>query len=317
MKTLIRIYWLVFIFIISISCDNNDDESIITTPPNLPGIFSTTSYVTGYLDTDNYNNLTCFYLQSDTTKSPFNHLILFAANIAYDATTEKATIYVKPELQEILDNTDDLNYIKSKGIKISVAFLGHHENAGWSCFSSPEEAEDFADQLQEFVTKYNLDGISIDDEYSGCSRIYDDSVVQVSYFIKQKMPDKLLTFAMTLNDYDLKGSYEGQTMADILDYAFDATYVEGDANSTRENIQYYMEPPYNFPASKLSVGLDASLSPGGSAGGVEVAKELKRLGAQGPVFFGKASYAPDYTEPILEAYIDEDVGVKPNCIILN
>ena len=93
-------------------------------------------------------------------------VVLFAGNINWDASKQKVYMNANPNVQALLDNSEELlQPLRKKGIKVLLDILGNHDQAGiaglsdWGC-------EQFGKELAQICLDYKLDGIGFDDEYS-------------------------------------------------------------------------------------------------------------------------------------------------------
>lgn len=109
------------------------------------------------------------YTVHGTGKPFFSELVLFAANINADSKGNPVLFY-NTEMSTVLDkNIDAIRALQKKGIKVQIAYLGNHQQAGWSCTMSKDTIKSLSDSMVADVVKYGLDGIDVDDEYSTCS----------------------------------------------------------------------------------------------------------------------------------------------------
>lgn len=96
----------------------------------------------------------------------FDAVVLFAANINYDADEDLVYLYNNPSVQQLLDETDTyLQPLRQKGIKVYLGLLGNRTAAGL-CQLSDWGAQQWAQEVAEAVRDYKLDGVNLDDEYS-------------------------------------------------------------------------------------------------------------------------------------------------------
>ncbi|KAG9600541.1 hypothetical protein KCV01_g7890, partial [Aureobasidium melanogenum] len=109
------------------------------------------------------------YTVHGTGKPFFSELVLFAANINADSKGNPVLFY-NTEMSTVLDkNIDTIRALQKKGVKVQIAYLGNHQQAGWSCTMSKDTIKSLSDSMVADVVKYGLDGIDVDDEYSTCS----------------------------------------------------------------------------------------------------------------------------------------------------
>lgn len=115
--------------------------------------------------------------------------------------------------------------LQEKGITVLLTFLNNHDEAGWSEFKSEADAHNFVAQLQEVVTRYQLDGIDIDDEYSEGPAL-PGSLAMVTSFMRRAMPDKIISKALFADLHQFDGRYQGSALADNLSYGWEMSYGE-------------------------------------------------------------------------------------------
>lgn len=147
-------------------------------------------------DTNPLNNLE--FTLRNSGKMLFDIVVLFAANMNYDAATGKVYIHNNENIQHLLDNRDKyLRPLQQRGIKVVLAMLGNHDRAGVSGLAD-DTARAFALDLKHMCEAYELDGIFWDDEYSkyaaGPGFVYPVSkqaAARLIYETKKAMPDKL------------------------------------------------------------------------------------------------------------------------------
>jgi len=125
--------------------------------------------------------------------------VIFAANINYDTTAEKAYLFFNPQVTNVLNNVaTQVRPLQQKGIKVLLSILGNHQGAGFANFPTKAAAEAFAQELADAVTRYGLDGIDFDDEYveygnNGTGQPNADSFVWLVQALRAKLPNKLIT----------------------------------------------------------------------------------------------------------------------------
>jgi hypothetical protein len=113
---------------------------------------------------DNDLSLVGDYALEDGTPA-FDVAIIFAANINTDDDGE-AYLHLNERVQETLDDAENqIRPLQERGIKVTLSLLGNHDTSGFANFPTREAAEAFADQVDEVVTEYGLDGVDIDDEW--------------------------------------------------------------------------------------------------------------------------------------------------------
>ena len=157
----------------------------------------------------------------------FDVAIIFAANINWDGT--KAVLYNNDKVQATLDDAaTQIKPLQAKGIKVSLSILGNHQGAGIANFPTQAAAADFAAQVSATVTKYGLDGVDLDDEYSdygtnGTPQPNQQSIGWLISALRADMPGKLISF------YDIGPassalSQSSSTVGSQLDYAWNPYY---------------------------------------------------------------------------------------------
>ncbi|WP_421918778.1 BT_3987 domain-containing protein [Marinifilum sp.] len=182
-------------------------------------------------DTNPLNNL-CFTLK-DSGKPFVDMVILFSANINYNAETGRVYVYNNDNVQHLLDNKE--KYIKplqDRGMKVILGILGNHDRSGIANLAD-ETARDFAQELKAVCDAYHLDGVFFDDEYSNyqypapAGFVYPSTQAasRLCYETKKAMPDRLVcayVYGRTRSLPDV----EGQTSGTFVDYGI-ADYLQG------------------------------------------------------------------------------------------
>lgn len=159
--------------------------------------------VKGYLffEVNDVNPLNTFSFQLENGKLIWDVVVLFAANINYDAEAGRCRVQCNPNVQYLLDNNETyLQPLRKRGVKVLLGFLGNHDVAGLAQLST-QGAKDFAREVAGYCKAYNLDGVNYDDEYSNSPDLSNPSfappgtaaAARLCYETKQAMPDKLVT----------------------------------------------------------------------------------------------------------------------------
>ncbi|MDB5150027.1 MAG: mannosyl-glycoproteinendo-beta-N-acetylglucosaminidase [Mucilaginibacter sp.] len=164
-----------------------------------------------------------------TGQQLFDIAIIFAANINYNTTTQKAELFFNPQVTNVLNNK--VTYIQSlqaKGIKVLLSILGNHQGAGISNFPTQAAANDFAQLLSNAVTTYGLDGIDFDDEYAdygtnGTGQPNSSSFVYLVTALRTLMPTKIISFYY-YGPAASRLSFNGVTVGSKVDYSWNAIY---------------------------------------------------------------------------------------------
>ena len=119
-----------------------------------------------YFEVNDCNPLNAIEYILEDGQPFFDAVVLFAGNINWDASKQKVYMNANPNVQALLDNSEELlQPLRKKGIKVLLDILGNHDQAGiaglsdWGC-------EQFGKELAQICLDYKLDGIGFDDEYS-------------------------------------------------------------------------------------------------------------------------------------------------------
>ena len=155
--------------------------------------------------------------------------VIFAANINYDTAAKSAYLYFNPNVQNVLGNVStQVRPLQAKGIKVMLSVLGNHQGAGFANFPSRQAAAAFAKQLSDTVTKYGLDGIDFDDEYSeygnnGTGQPNAGSFVHLVTALRAAMPTKLISL-YNIGPSASRLSYGGTDITSKFNYAWNPYY---------------------------------------------------------------------------------------------
>lgn len=156
-------------------------------------------------------------------------MCIFGANYASDQlpylrannNNPPTTDEFNPNIQDILEN--GVKALQDAGIVVLLTVLNGWADVGWSEFTSETDAQNFANYLRGVVTRYNLDGIDVDDEYSAGTP-NDTSLIMVTSLMKQTMPGKLITKALFADSQYFSATWNNTTLAQNLDYGWEMTY---------------------------------------------------------------------------------------------
>ncbi|WP_300797233.1 DUF1735 domain-containing protein [uncultured Alistipes sp.] len=171
-----------------------------------------------FFEVNGTNPLNALTFKLENGKLLWDVVVLFAANINWDAEAGRAYVNCNPNVQFLLDNNETyLQPLRKRGIKVLLGLLGNHDQAGLAQLSEIG-ARDFAAEVAEYVYAYNLDGVNYDDEYSTSPDLSNpyfasrsqEAAARLCYETKQLMPDKLVT----VFDY---GSMYGAESVDGVD----------------------------------------------------------------------------------------------------
>lgn len=160
-------------------------------------------------DTNPLNNLS-FTLKSNG-KPLVDVLIIFSANINYNAETGRVYIFNNENVQALLDKREHyLKPLQDRGMKIILGLLGNHDRSGIANMSK-ETAQAFAQEVKAMCDAYQLDGIFVDDEYSD----YEYSNITPGFVYPGKEPASRLC-------YEVK---KAQPERWVVAYAYSTTYA--------------------------------------------------------------------------------------------
>ncbi|RZS37630.1 glycosyl hydrolase family 18 (putative chitinase) [Herbihabitans rhizosphaerae] len=189
-----------------------------------------TSLVYVEVNSNSMLNVGKYTLASDGSPV-FDIAAIFAANINYDGS--KAYLHFNENVRKVLDGVEtQVRPLQQKGIKVVLSILGNHQGAGFANFPSKEAAAAFATQLADAVAKYGLDGIDFDDEYAdygenGTPQPNESSFVYLVSALREKMPDKLITF-YNIGPSASRLVHDGVDVGTKFDYAANPYYGSWD-----------------------------------------------------------------------------------------
>lgn len=154
-----------------------------------------------YVETNDWDprNMGNFILEQ-TRQPVFDYVVLFAANMNFNAVTGKRYISFNKELTPIIENPEVyIKPLQDRGIKVIIDILPNHQGVGYANFQSYEEALEFAQEAKMWTEKIGHDGWDVDEEYadyrklSGTHPYKNESWMWFAKAMKVAMPDKLLT----------------------------------------------------------------------------------------------------------------------------
>lgn len=154
-----------------------------------------------YFEVNDTNPLNALEFVREDGKLFFDYVVLFAANINWNAETGRVYVYNNPNVQFLLDNNEEfLQPLRKRGIKVILGILGNHDAAG-VCQLSDMGCREFARELAAICEAYKLDGVNFDDEYSNSPDLSNpwftshssQAGARLLYETKKAMPDKLVT----------------------------------------------------------------------------------------------------------------------------
>ena len=197
---------------------------------NMPNTYKGPDAVTNvlYFEVNDVNPLNALEFVTESGKYFFDHIVLFAANINWDAEHKRVYVYNNPNVQFLLDNNEQyLQPLRKAGMKVIVSILGNHDVAGVAQLSDLG-AREFARELAAYCDAYNLDGVAFDDEYSSYPDLSNPWLTSPSvyagsrlmYECKRAMPDKIVSLYNlgALNSSQLQ-VIDGITPGEYCDYA--------------------------------------------------------------------------------------------------
>lgn len=119
-----------------------------------------------YIEVNDCNPLNVLEYNLEDGTPFFDAVILFAANINYDAVNDVVYLHNNPNVQALLDNSETfIQPLRKKGIKVYLGLLGNHDAAGLAQLSD-WGAQEWAKEVALACKTYKLDGVNLDDEYS-------------------------------------------------------------------------------------------------------------------------------------------------------
>lgn len=156
-----------------------------------------------FYEANDTNPLNSLELVLDDEKGTLflDYIVLFAANINYNAETGNVYVNKNPNIQFLLDHNEEyLQPLRKQGIKVILGLLGNHDASGLAQLSELG-AREYAKQLAALCYAYNLDGVNFDDEYSNSPDLSNplfasksgEAASRLCYETKQAMPDKYVT----------------------------------------------------------------------------------------------------------------------------
>lgn len=160
----------------------------------------------------------------------FDIAVIFAANINYDTSTNSAYLHFNDQVTAVLnDAKNQIKPLQDKGIKVLLSILGNHQGAGFANFPDKASAEAFATELSNAVTKYGLDGIDFDDEYTeygnnGTGDPNDSSFYYLVTALRQKLGSSKLITLYDIGPSAERMSYNGNSIADTFNYSWNPYY---------------------------------------------------------------------------------------------
>lgn len=191
----------------------------------------------GYVETNNWDirNMGQFLLKK-SRKPVFDYVVIFAANMNYDAGKKVRYLSFNDKLQPLVrDPKRFIQPLKDRGIKVIADILPNNQGVGYYNFQNYNEALAFAKDCKNWADKLGLDGFDIDEEYANYSVLPSVPVIpgQQSIFwfmraMKEVMPDKLLTMYEYGNSLTASSKDElGKSAIDYVDFGWADYNVTG------------------------------------------------------------------------------------------
>lgn len=162
-----------------------------------------------YFEVNDTNPLNALEFLTESGNYFFDHIVLFAANINWDAEKKRVYLANNENVQFLLDNNDKyLQPLRKAGMKVIISILGNHDEAGVAQLSDMG-AKEFARELAAYCRAYNLDGVAFDDEYSDYPDLSNPWLARPSsyagsrlmYECKAVMPEKIVSLYNLGNMY--------------------------------------------------------------------------------------------------------------------
>lgn len=187
------------------------------------------------------------YTLKNSGKMYYDAVMLFAANINYNAETGRVYVNCNENVSAILANRDHyLQPLQDRGIKVYLSILGNHDISNVDCLSD-ETARYYARELKAYCDVYKLDGIFYNSEYGGNGgglpgfvTPTTDAAARLFYEVKKLQPERdniIYTY-----DFGSLPSVDGAQPGEYMDFIW-TNYGGGPIN------------PNNFPGvPKFNLG---------------------------------------------------------------
>ncbi len=200
-----------------------------------------------YVETNNWDirNMGQFVLKN-SRKPVFDYVVIFAANMNWDAAAKKRYLSFNSQLQPLVrDPKRFIQPLKDRGIKVIADILPNNQGVGFRNFQNYEEALVFARECKEWADKLGLDGFDLDEEYAAYGTVPERPVVGTTstmWFMramKEVMPDKLLTlyeFGHGLNS-NVRDD-QGKAPIDYFDFSWSDYNVTGASQVGMPSFRY-------------------------------------------------------------------------------
>lgn len=190
-------------------------------------------------------NHLCFTLKK-SGKYLFDAVVLFAANINYNAERGLPYIYCNENIKAVLDNRDKyLKPLQDAGMKVILGLLCNHDHTS---LANLEEAtaKEFAKEIKAVCDAYNLDGVLYDCEYCNPASGHKgftstNSGLQASrlmYEVKKVQPERW-NVDYLLASFAALSPIDGKQPSEYCDYALeDYTQIYGNSVPGLDNSRW-------------------------------------------------------------------------------
>jgi hypothetical protein len=260
---------------------------------------------TGYVEVNNHalSNVGCYTVGGQPF---FGYACIFAANLAWDSSQNKPTLYLNPQVNQLLTNTNQVAKLQAQGIKVLLSVLNNHDQAGWSCFTSEAEADGFAQELASCINYFGLDGVDIDDEYSDGAP-NETSLIMVTSAMMAAMPGKVISKALFQDIDYFRVSWQGRSLAQNLNFGWEMSYWNTDGPS---RLAPYVAA--GMAPSQLAAGVSMDMNSPEQA--AELASAMEENGFGGVMVFGVDTNADAMLSAISNVYVGAPTTVIPGCL---
>lgn len=227
-----------------------------------------------YFEVNDVNPLNTLSFKLENGKLLWDVIILFAANINYDAAAQRPSIKCNPNVQYLLDNNEIyLQPLRRRGVKVLLGLLGNHDNTGLAQLSK-QGAKDFAREVAALCKAYNLDGVNYDDEYSNNPDLSNPALAphsaeagaRLCYETKKAMPDKMVSVYAYGNMYGVSkvDGVDASEWIDFVvgDYGLDSS-INPIGNMTKKQCSGLSMQLYSGQSTDLDVSGARKLLEGG------------------------------------------------------
>ncbi|WP_156761726.1 endo-beta-N-acetylglucosaminidase H [Microbacterium karelineae] len=210
--------------------------------PGAPGVPAEQAADAAFAATGNGDPLTVAYVEVNSNElrhvgdyeledgsNALDVAIIFAANINTDASGE-AYLHLNEKVQATLDDAaTQIRPLQEKGIKVTLSLLGNHDASGFANFPTREAAEAFADEVDDVVTTYGLDGVDIDDEWvrygsDGVPAANEHSAAWLVDALDAKLPEDSIISLYDIGETAATLKDAPESTIDKLDYIWNPYY---------------------------------------------------------------------------------------------